>query len=90
MKLSTAIIQLDILDLQGRILKQQTEPITPGNNSLNLNIQEMPAGMYFLRTQMFQNIIFPNGLLYNVKIEHYRTPVVNSAIACITGRYWYL
>ena len=28
-------------------------------------------------------MLFPNGLLYDVKIEHYRTPVVNSAIACI-------
>ena len=32
---------------------------------------------------MFQNVLFPNGLLYDVKIEHYRTPVVNSAIGCI-------
>jgi chemotaxis regulatin CheY-phosphate phosphatase CheZ len=32
---------------------------------------------------MFQNIVFPKGLLYNVKIEHYRTPFVNSAVGCI-------
>ena len=32
---------------------------------------------------MFQNTVFPSGLLYDVKIEHYRTPIVNSAIACI-------
>jgi mannitol/fructose-specific phosphotransferase system IIA component (Ntr-type) len=33
--------------------------------------------------QMFQNVLFPQGLAYDVKIEHYRTPVVNSAIAYI-------
>ena len=40
------------------------------------------SGDYYQK-QMFQNVLFPNGLLYDVKIEHYRTPVVNSAIACI-------
>ena len=40
------------------------------------------SGDYFQK-QMFQNVLFPNGLLYDVKIEHYRTPIVNSAIACI-------
>ena len=44
-----AIIQLDVIDIQGRVLKKQTESIIPGNNFLNVNIQEMPAGMYFLR-----------------------------------------
>ena len=27
--------------------------------------------------------MFPKGLLYDVKIEHYRTPVVNEVIGCI-------
>ena len=40
------------------------------------------SGDYFQK-QVFQNVLFPNGLLYDVKIEHYRTPVVNSIIACI-------
>ena len=40
------------------------------------------SGDYYQK-QMFQNVIFPQGLLYDVKIEHYRTPVVNSAMACI-------
>ena len=40
------------------------------------------SGDYYQK-QMFQNVLFPHGLLYDVKIEHYRTPVVNSAIACI-------
>jgi cyanophycinase-like exopeptidase len=43
------LIQLDVTDIQGRILKQQTESINPGNNSLHVNVQEIPAGMYFLR-----------------------------------------
>ncbi len=29
-------------------------------------------------------MLFPKGLLYDAKIEHYRTPIVNEAIACIT------
>jgi site-specific DNA recombinase len=40
------------------------------------------SGDYYQK-QMFQNVLFPKGLLYDVKIEHYRTPVVNSIIACI-------
>ena len=40
------------------------------------------SGDYFQK-QMFQNVLFPKGLLYDVKIEHYRTLVVNSVIACI-------
>jgi mannitol/fructose-specific phosphotransferase system IIA component (Ntr-type) len=40
------------------------------------------SGDYYQK-QMFQNVLFPQGLLYDVKIEHYRTPVVNEAIACI-------
>ena len=40
------------------------------------------SGDYYQK-QNFQNVLFPKGLLYDVKIEHYRTPVVNSAIGCI-------
>ena len=40
------------------------------------------SGDYYQK-QTFQNVLFPKGLLYDVKIEHYRTPLVNSAIACI-------
>jgi hypothetical protein len=40
------------------------------------------SGDYYQK-QLFQNVLFPKGLLYDVKIEHYRTPVVNSVIACI-------
>lgn len=40
------------------------------------------SGDYYQK-QTFQNVLFPEGLLFDVKIEHYRTPVVNSVIACI-------
>ena len=30
--------------------------------------------------QIFQNTIFPDGLVYDSKKEHYRTPKVNSVI----------
>ena len=40
------------------------------------------SGDYYQK-QMFQNIVFPQGLLYDVKIEHYRTPIVNDVIGYI-------
>jgi len=40
------------------------------------------SGNYYQK-QMFQNVLFPKGLAYDVKIEHYRTPIVNEAIAYI-------
>lgn len=33
--------------------------------------------------QNFQNVLFPSGLLYDTKIEHYRTPKVNSIFAYV-------
>ena len=50
---------------------------------LAANLAPVWASGDYYQKQMFQNILFPNGLLYDVKIEHYRTPIVNSAIACI-------
>ncbi len=38
------------------------------------------SGDYYQK-QTFQNVLFPQGLAYDTKIEHYRTPVVNSVIA---------
>ncbi len=38
------------------------------------------SGEYYQK-QTFQNVLFPQGLAYDAKIEHYRTPVVNSVIA---------
>jgi hypothetical protein len=40
------------------------------------------SGDYYQK-QIFQNVLFPKGLLYDAKIEHYRTPVVNEAIGCV-------
>lgn len=38
------------------------------------------SGDYYQK-QTFQNVLFPQGLAYDTKIEHYRTPVVNSVFA---------
>ena len=35
------------------------------------------SGDYY-KKQIFQNTIFPQGLAYDAKLEHYRTPIVNS------------
>ena len=37
------------------------------------------SGDYYQK-QVFQNSLFPSGLVYDAKIEHYRTPVVNSVV----------
>ena len=39
----------------------------------------------YYQKQTFQNTLFPKGLLYDSKINDYRTPEVNSAIAYIVG-----
>jgi site-specific DNA recombinase len=36
------------------------------------------------RKQIFQNTIFPEGLAYDAKLEHYRTPIVNSVFGHVT------
>ena len=50
---------------------------------LSANLAPVWASGDYYQKQTFQNVLFPKGLLYDVKIEHYRTPVVNSALACI-------
>ena len=37
------------------------------------------CGDYYEK-QSFQNMLFPNGLAYDSKIEHYRTEKINSVI----------
>ncbi len=37
----------------------------------------------YYQMQIFQNSLFPFGLVYDVKIEHYRTPVVNKVIGYV-------
>lgn len=37
----------------------------------------------YYQKQIFQNVLFPQGLAYDSKIEHYRTPVINKVIGCI-------
>jgi hypothetical protein len=40
------------------------------------------SGDYY-KKQIFQNTILPEGLAYDAKIEHYRTPKVNSVSGCV-------
>jgi hypothetical protein len=40
------------------------------------------SGDYYQK-QFFQNVVFPSGLVYDSKIEHYRTPVVNEVIGYV-------
>ena len=39
------------------------------------------SGDYYQK-QSFQNVVFPNGLAYDAKIDNYRTPQVNTIIGC--------
>ena len=43
------------------------------------------SGDYYQK-QSFQNVVFPNGLAYDAKIDNYRTPEVNTIIGC--NAYW--
>ena len=43
------------------------------------------SGDYYQK-QSFQNVVFPNGLAYDAKIDNYRTPEVNTLIGC--NAYW--
>lgn len=51
--------------------------------TLAANLTPVWESSDYYQKQMLQNILFPNGLVYDAKIEHYRTPVVNEVIACI-------
>lgn len=50
---------------------------------LACNLHETWESGDFYQKQIFQNTLFPTGLGYDAKIEHYRTPVVNSVIGYI-------
>ena len=41
------------------------------------------ASWDYYQKQIFQNTLFPDGLGYDSKTNHYRTPLVNSVIGCI-------
>ena len=38
----------------------------------------------YYQKQIFQNTLFPSGLVYDSKIDNYRTPIVNSVIGYIS------
>lgn len=42
-------IQLHVLDIQGKIVKQKNIGISEGENFLEMDINQLPAGIYFLR-----------------------------------------
>jgi hypothetical protein len=41
------------------------------------------CGNYYEKKN-FQNMLFPTGLGYDAKIEHYRTPNINSVFGCVS------
>jgi len=50
---------------------------------LSANLASVWALGDYYQKQLFQNTIFPKGLVYDSKIEHYRTPIVNDVIGCL-------
>jgi len=50
---------------------------------LSANLAPVWASGDYYQKQTFQNVVFPSGLVYDTKIEHYRTPEVNRVIAQI-------
>ena len=55
------------------------------NFALKLTANLAPVwnlGDYYQK-QLFQNTLFPKGLVYDSKIDDYRTPIVNDVISCI-------
>ena len=50
---------------------------------LSANLAPVWASGDYYQKQIFQNVLFPEGLVYDSKIEHYRTPVINKVIGCI-------
>ncbi len=50
---------------------------------LSANLARVWASGDYYQKQTFQNVVFPSGLVYDTKIEHYRTPEVNRVIALI-------
>lgn len=47
------------------------------------NIAPVWAFGDYYQKQIFQNVLFPEGLDYDSKIEHYRTPKINRVIGCV-------
>lgn len=47
---------------------------------LTANLAPVWASGDYYQKQLFQNTIFPQGLVYDTKIEHYRTPAINGVI----------
>ena len=50
---------------------------------LSANLARVWALGDYYQKQIFQNTVFPKGLVYDSKIEHYRTPELNRVIAQI-------
>ena len=43
---SAAPVEIKIMDMQGRVVEQQTRNITAGLNSINMNADKLAAGSY--------------------------------------------
>lgn len=57
----TGIAQIDIINLQGKVLYRQTQTSLTGTNLVTFNVAQLPLGMYICRLQNgnnFENIKF--------------------------------
>ena len=52
---------------------------------LSANLTPVWASGDYYQKQIFQNVVFPKGLVYDSKIEHYRTPVINKVIGGVAN-----
>ena len=73
---------LDELDSLSQNLSNPKELIDYTAHTASKLPSVWASGDYY-KKQIFQNTIFPEGLAYDAKKEHYRTPKVNSVFGCV-------
>ena len=68
--------------MNGKIGTKLREPKELINYTCKMacNLEKMWGLGNFYQKQMFQSTLFTSGLVYDPKIEHYRTTVINSVI----------
>ncbi len=71
-------------------LEKLSQKLSNPNDLINYTVHtasKLPSvwacGNYYEK-QNFQNMLFPEGLGYDTKIEHYRTPKINSVFGCVS------
>ncbi len=48
---ASEFLQIEIVDLQGKVLDQQTKNIQEGKNQILINVAQLPQGFYTVRVQ---------------------------------------